>query len=347
MSPRRATAPTGNGHGRRLRRGPGVVQRTRQYVGAQQQAGHGTQTEEQFTLVKQGKHGGSSTRRRTGCSPSPTSPRSTSRRTCTSSTRSGRCWCPTRSSSRPGRRPRPWRRTWSRRCWPTRSRYGCRARATPPRPITAFPPHSSAKDINVTVDGTTATVNLTGVAASANSVARHQMATQLVWTLTGPPVLARRASRRSSSSSTASRGRRAPPRVPGGRPGPSPQTRHVRVQEPVSARHYSSSTTSPTASLVPVRIGGTGDDRHGGHGPADLQPDRRVTLGHGCTYSVQANVGALPPAQPHTVSPLSMVAVSPGRQVPGRGQEWAESTVTVWAPAPPVSCALPLSASPR
>ena len=57
---------------------------------------------------------------------------------------------------------------------------------TPPA-ITAFPPHSSAKDIGVTVDGTTATVNLTGAAASGGSLVRHQMATQLVWTLTGQP----------------------------------------------------------------------------------------------------------------------------------------------------------------
>ena len=57
---------------------------------------------------------------------------------------------------------------------------------TPPA-ITAFPPHSSAKDIGVTVDGTTATVNLTGAAASGSSLVRHQMATQLVWTLTGQP----------------------------------------------------------------------------------------------------------------------------------------------------------------
>ncbi len=46
---------------------------------------------------------------------------------------------------------------------------------TPPA-ITAFPPHSSAKDINVTVDGTTATVNLTGVA--------------ICWRTRGPPLAA-------------------------------------------------------------------------------------------------------------------------------------------------------------
>src|SRR5690348_2188129 len=55
---------------------------------------------------------------------------------------------------------------------------------TPPA-VTAFPLHSTPKNVDVTVDGTTATVDLTGAAASAGPVAREQMATQLVWTLTG------------------------------------------------------------------------------------------------------------------------------------------------------------------
>jgi hypothetical protein len=58
------------------------------------------------------------------------------------------------------------------------------ANPTPPA-VTAFPPHSSVKNVNVVVDGTTATVNLTGAAASAGPAARQQMAAQLVWTLTG------------------------------------------------------------------------------------------------------------------------------------------------------------------
>ena len=80
---------------------------------------------------------------------------------------------------------------------------------TPPA-VTAFPVHSTAKNVNVTVDGTTATVNLTGAAASADPVVREQMATQLVWTLTGQAGSPehRRTSRPSSSSSTARRGRR-------------------------------------------------------------------------------------------------------------------------------------------
>jgi WD40 repeat protein len=55
-----------------------------------------------------------------------------------------------------------------------------------------------------------------------------------------------------------------------------------------------------------------------------------VTLGHGCTFSVQATAAPSPPAQPHTVSPLSMVAVSPdGKYLAGVGQ--GGKTVTVWA----------------
>jgi hypothetical protein len=54
-----------------------------------------------------------------------------------------------------------------------------------PPAVTAFPPHSSVKNVSVIVDGTTATVNLTGVAARADPAVRQQMAAQLVWTLTG------------------------------------------------------------------------------------------------------------------------------------------------------------------
>jgi WD40 repeat protein len=55
-----------------------------------------------------------------------------------------------------------------------------------------------------------------------------------------------------------------------------------------------------------------------------------VTLGHGCPSSVQATSAPVPPAQPHTVSPLSMVAVSPdGKYLAGVGV--GGNTVTVWA----------------
>src|SRR5262249_61779585 len=55
-----------------------------------------------------------------------------------------------------------------------------------------------------------------------------------------------------------------------------------------------------------------------------------VTLGHGCTSSVQATSAPSPPAQPRTASPLSMVAVSPdGKYLAGVGL--GGNTVTVWA----------------
>ena len=66
---------------------------------------------------------------------------------------------------------------------------------TPPAG-TAFPAHT--KILGVTVDGATATVNLGGPAASATAGTRQQMATQLVWTLTGQ---------------TASRRTRTPPNI--------------------------------------------------------------------------------------------------------------------------------------
>jgi WD40 repeat protein len=55
-----------------------------------------------------------------------------------------------------------------------------------------------------------------------------------------------------------------------------------------------------------------------------------VTLGHACTSNVQATSPAVPPAQPHTVPPLSMAAVSPdGKYLAGVGP--GGTTVTVWA----------------
>ncbi len=55
------------------------------------------------------------------------------------------------------------------------------ANATPPA-ATAFPGKTT---MNVAVDGTTATVNLGGAAASTNDATRGQISAQLVWTLTG------------------------------------------------------------------------------------------------------------------------------------------------------------------
>src|SRR6266700_2419843 len=199
--------------------------------------------------------------------------------------------------------------------------------STPPA-ITAFPPHSSAKDINVTVDGTPATVNLTGVAASANAVARHQMAAQLVWTVTGspgsPPGI--QAVRLEFNGKPWTPG--TPP-CPGGGQGLALKQAMYECKNPYplassSTFYYvaNGQAWSRCASEAQVTTGTVGM----------VQPvfsrAGAVTLGRGCTSSVQATSAPAPPPQPHTVSPLSMVAVSPdGKYLAGVGL--GGNTVTV------------------
>ena len=200
---------------------------------------------------------------------------------------------------------------------------------TPPA-ITAFPPHSSAKDINVTVDGTTATVNLTGAAASGGSLVRHQMATQLVWTLTGqpgnPPNI--------QAVQLEFNGKPWTPGTPlsgNQRAEPDPEAGHVRVQQPVSAlRVLDVLLRRQRAGLVPVRLGGPGDHRLRGPDLPGLQPDRGGHAQPRLHVHHAGRVGGRSPAQPHTAAPLAMVAVSPdGKYLAGVGP--GGNTVTVWA----------------
>jgi hypothetical protein len=202
--------------------------------------------------------------------------------------------------------------------------------STPPA-ITAFPPHSSAKDINVTVDGTTATVNLTGGAASGGSLVRHQMATQLVWTLTGqpgnPPNI--------QAVQLEFNGKPWTPGTPPcpGTSGQSPTLKQAMYEcnnpYPLGASstfYYvaNGQAWSRCASEAQVTTGFVGlifpvFNRTGA-----------VTLNHGCTSIAQAGSEAVTPSQPHTAAPLSMVAVSPdGKYLAGVGP--GGNTVTVWA----------------
>jgi hypothetical protein len=201
---------------------------------------------------------------------------------------------------------------------------------TPPA-ITAFPPHSSAKDIDVTVDGTTATVNLTGAAASGGSLVRHQMATQLVWTLTGqpgnPPNI--------QAVQLEFNGKPWTPGTPPcpGTSGQSPTLKQAMYECNNPYPLFASSTFyyaangqawSRCASEAQVTTGFVGlifpvFNRTGA-----------VTLSHGCTSTVQATSHAVPPSQTHTAAPLSMVSVSPdGKYLAGVGL--GGNTVTVWA----------------
>jgi Lipoprotein LpqB beta-propeller domain/Sporulation and spore germination len=205
--------------------------------------------------------------------------------------------------------------------------------STPPA-ITAFPPHSSARDIDVTVDGTTATVNLTGAAASGGPVVRHQMAAQLVWTLTGqpgkpgnPPDI--------QAVQLEFNGKPWTPGTPPcpGTSGQSPTLKQA-VYECMNPYPLVASSTfyyvaneqawSRCASEAQVTTGSVGlifpvFNRTGA-----------VTLQHGCTSIVQARPPVVPPSQPRTAPPLSMVAVSPdGKYMAGVGL--GGNTVTAWA----------------
>jgi len=202
---------------------------------------------------------------------------------------------------------------------------------TPPA-VTAFPVHSTAKNVDVTVDGTTATVNLTGAAASADPVVREQMATQLVWTLTGqsepgsPPNI--QAVQLEFNGKTWT-----PPSPPcpavGGQSTALKQAMYeCKNPHPAatsSAFYYvaNGQAWSRCAAEEQVTTGSVGQvvpvfDRTGA-----------AALNQSCK-SVSASSPAVPPSQAHAPPPLSMVAVSPdGKYLAGVSP--GGKTVTVWA----------------
>jgi hypothetical protein len=200
---------------------------------------------------------------------------------------------------------------------------------TPPA-VTAFPAHSTARNVDVTVDGTTATVNLTGAAASAGPAVREQMATQLVWTLTGqpgsPPGI--------QAVQLEFNGR---PWTPPSPPCPAAGGQSTALKQAMyecknpypaatsSAFYYvaSGQAWSRCAAEAQVTTGSVGQvapvfDRTGA-----------VVLSQSCK-SVPASSPAVPPFQAHAPPPLSMVAVSPdGKYLAGVSP--GGKSVTVWA----------------
>jgi hypothetical protein len=201
---------------------------------------------------------------------------------------------------------------------------------TPPA-VTAFPPHSTAKNIELTVDGPTATVNLTGTAARASPADRALMATQLVWTLTGqpgsPPDI--------QAVQLEFNGK---PWTPSSPPCPGTTVQSPPLKQamydcknpyPVAASssfYYvaNGQAWSRCASEAQATTGSVGEvvpvfDRTGA---ARLNPP--------CKSQVQASSSAVPPPQAHAPPPLSMVATSPdGKYLAGVSPNGA--TVTVWA----------------
>jgi Lipoprotein LpqB beta-propeller domain/Sporulation and spore germination len=201
---------------------------------------------------------------------------------------------------------------------------------TPPA-VTAFPLNSTAKNVNVTVDGPTATVNLTGAAARASPADRELMATQLVWTLTGqpgsPPNIQAVQLEFNGKPWTPAR-----PPCPGTE-GQSPALKQAMYDcknpYPVatsSSFYYvaNGQAWSRCASETQVTTGTVGQvvpifDRAGA-----------ARLNQSCKSPVQASWSAAPPPQAHAPPPLSMVAVSPdGKYMAGLAP--GGNTLTVWA----------------
>ena len=207
---------------------------------------------------------------------------------------------------------------------------------TPPA-VTAFPPRSSARNINVTVDGTTATVNLTGVAASAGPLARQQMAAQLVWTLTGqpgsPPNIQAVQLEFNGKPWTPGKAQPCPGAIAPGAIGQSPALKQAMYEcknpypPATSSTFYyvaNGQAWSRCAPETQVTAGAVGLvlPVFSRTGAVQLEPP--------CKSSVQATAQATPPAQPHTVAPLSMVAVSPdGKYLAGVASDG--NTVSLWA----------------
>jgi hypothetical protein len=208
---------------------------------------------------------------------------------------------------------------------------------TPPAG-TAFPAHTNI--VGVTVDGTTATVNLGGPAASATAEVRQQMATQLVWTLTG-------------QNGTGQPGTGIPPNIqavqmeingkpwspsaavcPGpGASGQSPAQKlsMYRCKNPYpaatsSALYYAANgqawvRCAPQAQVMTGNLGVV-QPVFGKTGLAALKPS--------CQDSVQASATPPPPSQQHQGPALTMVTVSPdGKYVAGYSPQ--AKSLLVWA----------------
>jgi len=199
--------------------------------------------------------------------------------------------------------------------------------ATPPA-VTAFLPHTN---INVAVDGTTATVNLSGPGATKNDNTLEQISAQLVWTLTGQEASPIQAVQLEIN------GQAWIPHDPpcagagGQSQGPAQKLGMYNCYDPYPAaastsfyyvgngqawsRCASESVVheGSISSVVPV-FGRTG----------------AAKLNQSCGDQVQASSPAMPPAQPRSVPALSRVAVSPGNQY-AAGVSADGKTVDVWA----------------
>ena len=109
---------------------------------------------------------------------------------------------------------------------------------------TAFPARTQL--LNVSLDGGTAIVNLSGPVAGASDQALRQMFAQLPWTLAGPRVRASRRSSRWSWRSTGRRGHWPGRKAPSSRSGPTPAT---SPSAPAHASFYYADSRGAVRSL--------------------------------------------------------------------------------------------------
>jgi hypothetical protein len=189
---------------------------------------------------------------------------------------------------------------------------------TTPSAVTEFP--DGTKIINVTVDGTTATVNLGGAAASADNTTLGQISAQLVWTLTGQ----QQGSLSIQAVQLEIKGQAWTPSAPcagAGRNSQSP------AQKLAMYGCYNPYPVAKSSAFYYVgggqawfRCASESQVMTGSIGPVVPVFNRTSAprLDQECGDSVQAQSKVMPPPQPRSLPPLSMVAVSPdGKYVAG------------------------------
>ena len=195
-----------------------------------------------------------------------------------------------------------------------------------PPAITAFP---SGTKVYVTVDGTTATVNLTGNASEFTTSVLRQISAQLVWTLTGqqpgPPNI--------QAVQLVVNGKLWTPAAlpcPGQSPSPAQKLAMYSCKNPYplatsSAFYYvdDGQAWSRCASESQVMTGSIG-------AVLPLFSKTRVAMpGQSCGPSVPAQSRLVPPPQPRGIPLLSMVAVSPDGKY-AAGVTPGGKSVVVW-----------------
>ena len=201
---------------------------------------------------------------------------------------------------------------------------------TTPAAVTEFP--DGTKILNVAVDGTTATVNLGGAAASATGTTLGQMSAQLVWTLTSQ----QQGSLQIQAVQLEVRGQPWTPSGPCAGTGGSSQSPAQKLAmygcfnpyptAKSSAFYYvnDGQAWSRCASESQVMTGSIGSV------VPVFSRTSMARLDQPCGGSVQAQFRGVPPPQPRSLPPLSMVSVSPDSKyaagvVPGR------NVVDVWS----------------